>query len=325
MHGGVGLYWALFRLALVLAGGGAIVVCLTLYLMAMALLRPPRMGPGKAMFFLRRLSPEDLNLPYELIHFSVKDRRSGRPIRLAAWWIGQSSGDRCAILLHGYTDAKVGAIAWAPLLRSLGYAVLAIDLRAHGDSEGEYSTAGFDERYDMVQVIDQLRKSYPSQTRQIVLIGLSMGAAVAAATALLRDDLAAVILDSPYLDFPSAVLSHADKLGVPGRMFQRAALWLCQIIAGIDYRQVRPVDMIPRLTCPLWVIQPENDPFTSPRDHRAIAAAVAARAGLRRIWEVADCHHIIAMAEHPQEYRRRLEEFLAEALAQSPVKEVCPP
>jgi alpha-beta hydrolase superfamily lysophospholipase len=235
--------------------------------------------------------------------------------------------DRCVILLHGYTDAKVGAIAWAPLLRSLGYSVLAIDLRAHGDSEGKYSTAGFYERHDLTQVIDQLKRDYPNETRRIVLLGMSMGAAVAAATAVLRDDLAAVILESPYVDFPSAVLSHADSLGVPGRFFQRGALWLCQILARIDFRQIRPVDLIAKIRCPLWVIQSGNDPFNPPRGQRAIAAAVAARPaqlGLTRIWEVEDCHHIIALAEYPAEYRHRLEEFLNEALSQSPAKEACP-
>ena len=73
---------------------------------------------------------------------------------------------RCVTLLHGYADAKVGAIAWAPLWYSLGYHILAFDLRAHGESEGAYSTAGYFERHDLNQLLNQLRAERPSETRQ---------------------------------------------------------------------------------------------------------------------------------------------------------------
>ena len=42
----------------------------------------------------------------------------------------RAESDRCVVLLHGYADAKVGAIAWAPMWHELGYHALAIDLRA---------------------------------------------------------------------------------------------------------------------------------------------------------------------------------------------------
>jgi alpha-beta hydrolase superfamily lysophospholipase len=274
------------------------------------------------MFFVNRLTPDDLGLAYESMNFQVDDRRSARKIRIAAWWMAAGEGSsRTAILVHGYGDAKVGSIAWAPLFRSLGFNVLAIDLRAHGDSEGAYSTGGFYEREDLTQVIDQLRASRPEASRQVVLLGLSLGAAVVAAAAGrggrgARDDLAAVILECPFADFPGAILSHADNLGVPGSLFQMAAIRVAQWISGSDFGKVKPVDTIPKIRCPLWVIQSECDPFVSARNQARVAAAVAGRGadvGLTRFWRVEDCHHIVSMAKLPAEYRRRLEAFLEEA------------
>ena len=92
------------------------------------------MNEAKALYFLHRLTPEDINLPYESIYFVVNDlaSRSEKKIRLTAWWITHPEPvNQCAIILHGYGDAKVGGIAWAPLMRSLGFHVLAIDLRAN--------------------------------------------------------------------------------------------------------------------------------------------------------------------------------------------------
>jgi pimeloyl-ACP methyl ester carboxylesterase len=341
----------------VLAGGAAICCGVLILGMALALLRPPRMGAGRAAYFLHRLSPDDLGLPYESVNFSVTyrpgeiispslgtpgegwgggspDPRQNAPpplpspgipgggkertIRIAAWWIEHDQPcQNCAILIHGYADAKVGGIAWAPLMRSLGFNVLAIDLRAHGESSGRFSTAGFYERHDVSEVIDQLKVQRPEQCRRIVLFGVSLGAAVAVATAALRQDLAAVVLECPYVDFPTAALNHGSQLPVPGRLFQALAVRLCEVLARCDYSQVRPVELIRQVRCPLLIVQSEDDPFVLPAEQADIAAAVAARpAGLgpASIWQVAGSYHVLAMAEQPEEYRRRMRQFLDAAL-----------
>lgn len=122
----------------------------------------------------------------------------------------------------------------------------------------------------------------------------------------------------PVRGLPGALLSHANNLGVPGRTFQRAALFAAQKIAGIDYSKVRLVDMIPRIPCPLWVVQSGDDPFVPRDDVARIAAAVESRPasfGPGGAWEVPGCHHVVAMLEDPPEYRRRLKDFLSKALA----------
>lgn len=314
---------AAFRLAIVLGIVGVIAFVAVSFGMAMNLLQPPRMGAGKALYFLRRLGPQDIGLPYETLTFPVRDQRTGKILNIASWWIENSEpSGRTAIVIHGFSDAKVGGIAWAPLLRSLGFHVLAVDLRAHGDSQGRFSTAAFYERYDVSQVIDQIKASHPDQTRRIVLFGVSLGAAVALATSLLRQDLSALILESPYVDFTSAVLNHAQKLPLPGRSFQRLALWFFPKIGHLDFRAVRPVEMIAKAPCPVWLIQSGCDPFVKTSEQAALEKALASRPanlGISQIWNVENCHHVIALSEHPEEFRRRLCDFLDAALAATPV------
>ena len=116
---------------------------------------------------LRRLSPGDLGLAFSEISLKVRDRRNGSLLRLAAWWIPATlPSEQCVLLLHGYADAKVGAIAWAPLWHDLGFNVVAIDLRAHGESEGEFCTGGDAERDDISQAIDELRVSRGKDARR---------------------------------------------------------------------------------------------------------------------------------------------------------------
>src|SRR5689334_15757365 len=112
--------------------------------MARMLLTPSRMSDGKAAYLLKRLSPGHLGLRYELTRFEVRGQRTGDALnadvlngdvlKIAAWWIAHPAAmGKCVVLIHGYGDAKVGAIAWAPMFHAMGYHILAIDLRAHGE------------------------------------------------------------------------------------------------------------------------------------------------------------------------------------------------
>ncbi|MGC4030910.1 MAG: hypothetical protein QM754_04070 [Tepidisphaeraceae bacterium] len=134
--------------------------CGTLVLfMAKNLLRPRRMTDERAFVRLKRTSPADLGLPFQPIGFTVRDQRDGRQIRLAAWWMPAAApSSKTVVIAHGYGDAKVGGIAWAPTWRDEGWNVLAVDLRAHGESDGQDCTAGYFEREDLARLIDALRR-----------------------------------------------------------------------------------------------------------------------------------------------------------------------
>jgi hypothetical protein len=300
-------------LPVILLTVGALLYVLLPYPMALKLLRPPRMSDAKAVYVLKRLSPADLGLAYEQVSFPVRDQRTGAKLRLAGWWLPnlatRPSPDRTALLVHGYADAKVGSIAWAPLFLSLGYHVLAIDLRAHGDSDGTDVTAGYWDRHDVSQVIDQLRAERPAETRELVLFGISLGAAVVAAAAAMRDDLAAVILESPYSDYPSAVTAHADLMGMPGPAFVRRAVRRAERISGADFAAVAPVKLIPEARCPVLVISAGDDPLVG-ASLPLLEQAVARRSDGSVFWKVEGAYHVEGMAADYDEYQRRIEGFL---------------
>lgn len=286
--------------------------------MAFSLMRPARMSAGRALWMLRRLTPGDLGIDFEDVNFTVRDEHSGRALKLPGWWMPRPhGGGRCAVLIHGYGDAKIGAIAWAPLLRRLGFNIVAFDLRAHGEAPNGFCTAGYFERHDVSQIIDQLRAEKPAATRQVILFGISLGAAVAAATGAIREDIAAVVLECPFADFRRAVRSFAAWQGMPGPWFQRATMAVAEKLSGADFSAVRPVDMIRQIPCPVMVIQSCDDPFVSLEDVEAIEAAVAARPAERGpslFWRRENCHHVVSICEDPELYERRLQEFLTSAL-----------
>jgi uncharacterized protein len=316
------MFRGLLILAAVMIAIAAVYCGLGIVFMARMLILPKRMTGGRALLHLQRLSPADLGLDFQTFNFRIIDESTHRPMTIAGWWIDTPHANgRCAVILHGYSDAKVGGIAWAPLLRDLGFAILAIDLRAHGESGGDYCTGGYWERQDVNQVLDQLKTARPSQTRQILLFGISLGAAVAAATAALRSDIWAVILECPYSSFHNAAARQGDRLGTPGRWFQEPAFRLAEWLARADFDAVHPIDTIPQIPCPVMVIQSRDDPFLSEQDLSAVKQAVESRPpdrGPSVCWELPQTHHIVAMREDPAEYRRRIEDFLSRVLQNTP-------
>jgi pimeloyl-ACP methyl ester carboxylesterase len=338
------LHWLIFLA--VLLSAGALLAAFTVCMMARMLLRPRRMNDARALRLLGRLSPEDVGLPrYEQFPFRVRDLRTGGTIQLAAWWIGvegQAAAawrQRCVVLVHGYGDAKIGALAWAPLFHSLGWNILAIDLRAHGESGGTISTAGFYERHDLEQALNELRAARPDETRTLVLFGVSLGAAVALATAELRQrehaphppegtslapdssehekrpgEIAGLILESPFADFKRAATAHGEILGYPGGILRDLALRLAERMSGVDFCAVSPERLLPHIEAPVLLIQSGDDPFVPPEDARRLREALAQRPADRitRDWHVEQCPHVFALAVCPDEYRRQIAAFLDE-------------
>ena len=288
-------------------------------MMTQMLLRPPRMTDGKAAYVLKRLSPGDLGLHFERFDFSVRDEATRQPLSIAGWWIPHpAAGGKCVVLIHGYGDAKVGAIAWAPMWHSLGFLILEIDLRAHGESGGRYTTAGYFERHDLNQILDQLRAARPNDTRTLVLFGISLGAAVALGAAETRDDLAAVILDCPYTEYSHAVAAHSRVQNLPAPSLIPLVLRLAQRISTARFDEVRPIDLIRKAKCPVMAIVGECDPFVSSNDAALLEKAVAARNDPRsRFWKVADALHTQCITPDPEEYRRQIEAFVQDAISRT--------
>ena len=303
--------------ALLLAAGAALAAAVV-YLMARALVRPPRMTDSKALHVLGRLTPADVELLWQATRFTVTDLPTGRRLTLAAWWMPAARASaRTVVLVHGYADAKVGALAWAPAWHGLGFNILAVDLRAHGDSDGTLCTGGYAERHDLVQVVNELVARRQAETGTLLLFGASMGAAAVAGAAC--DPSAAatvhgVVLDSPFADFRSAAAAHWDRLGLPAGRIARLALWAAEAMTGARFGDARPADLVRRAGCPVLVLAAGEDPYVSPAEAAELEAAVRDRPqgvgpSLYRRFE--GVGHLMAVVADREAYRAALHRFVA--------------
>ena len=297
-------------LGIVLLLGAATIVVL----IAIGRLRPPRLTDAKAIYILKRLTPLDLGMDFLTCHFTVTHPVTRKPLRLAAWLVQhpQAHG-RTVVLIHGYADAKIGAAAWLPLLYRQQVNILLLDLPGHGDSDPSLCTAGFHERHLVSQLLDQFKTQHPESAQQIFLFGISMGSAVALATAHLRRDIAAVIIDSPYSDIRRAHLRHASLFGMPGHPFQAPATWLTEFLLKIHFAEVAPINLIPLCPCPILLIQAGNDYLISPADAQHMRQLIASRPDPQsRSLIIPSAAHILGLAVNPFAYEQAVSGFITQ-------------
>jgi Predicted hydrolase of the alpha/beta-hydrolase fold len=123
----------------------AVAVLLALaYAISGKLLRPPR--------HRGEWTPRDLGYEYEE---AVVETREG--FKLRGWFIPRGT-DRTVVVIHGYTSSRWGDYVEksVEMLARRGFNVALFDMRAHGESEGRFTTLGYLEAEDVRRIIDWL-------------------------------------------------------------------------------------------------------------------------------------------------------------------------
>ncbi len=96
-------------------------------------------------------TPADIDLIYEDVSITTTDN-----ITLRGWYIPSENG-AAIILLHSLASNRIGTLQGAKMLAEHGYGLLLLDLRAHGESDGEIFPYGGPEAEDLKGVISYLQ------------------------------------------------------------------------------------------------------------------------------------------------------------------------
>ena len=82
--------------------------------------------------------------------------------------------NKLAILIHGFGGCHLDMAEYSKLFDDKGYDILAIDLRSHGESEGDFVSLGEQEERDLQFWIEKMLEI--NQEYKIALFGISLGA-----------------------------------------------------------------------------------------------------------------------------------------------------
>lgn len=228
---------------------------------------------------------------------------------LHGWLIPQAAPKGGVILLHGVRADRRSMLGRARLLSQQGYAVLLFDFQAHGESQGRHMTFGYLESQDAQAALELMRQECPGQ--KIAVLGTSLGGA---ACLLGQGPLAAdaMILEAVYPDIKRATINRINRL-LPACGPLLAPMLLVQMKPrlGVAPAQLRPVEAIAHIKCPLLLIAGQADRHTLLAESEQLYAAAPAP---KELWAIGGAAHIDFYQFAKPQYDQRVLEFLDRTL-----------
>jgi fermentation-respiration switch protein FrsA (DUF1100 family) len=264
-------------------------------------------------YLLARRPPDEAASPAQHgLTAGAAEFRSGDGVTLRGWYIPAEDSTKTIVVCSGANGSLDADVPVAPWLHEAGYNVLLFNWRAHGQSEGEVVTLGFNERYDLIAAV-QFAKEQGAE--RVGVLGFSMGGTVAIATAAVYEDINAIVADSPFVFLLSAVAGGLIERGAPeGLSFLLARLFVTTacLRTRLNLYDIDLARWIQRVAPrPLLLIFGEQDVIVPPSEVNLIFA----RAGEpKEVWRVPEAAHRDIHDRRPDEYRRRILEFFEKSL-----------
>jgi dipeptidyl aminopeptidase/acylaminoacyl peptidase len=222
---------------------------------------------------------------------------------LSGWLVPGPNSDRAIVLLHGYSGNRKQMLPRARYFREQGYTVLLYDARACGESTGDAVTFGYRERQDVIAAVKYLKEA---GHRQVACLGVSQGGATILFAAGELPDVDCVICESVYDEMRHAVdgrMRHYTL--VPGSVGACLLVPFAEQRLGIGIDDVKPIEHVGKLRCPIFIISGARDDKTSPADTERLFDAAREP---RELWLIPDAKHQDLF--HFDGYREKVSSFL---------------
>jgi hypothetical protein len=267
---------------------------------------PPDWGANALLHPYRHhatLTPGSVGLPEEDLTVTVEPG-----VELRGWLVPAAAAPRRGLILwlHGVADSRASGVGIAQRFHRQGFDVAAFDARAHGESGGAFCTYGYYEKHDVPKLLDALGARGADATHT-VLMGMSMGAAIALQAAPHESRVRGVIAMAPFSTLWLA--SYERKPYVMSDFTFRASVRRAEEIAQFRVDDVAPIQSAAQLSVPVLLIHGEQDDETPPAHSQRIYAAAASPR--KRILIVPGATHrdLLATEKPWQEIQKFLDEL----------------
>ncbi|MGB9772764.1 MAG: alpha/beta hydrolase [Bacteroidota bacterium] len=266
------------------------------------LLRPQRCTPADLRNSGKCAYPDDFSLPSEPFSVQALDN-----LTLRGWIIPYRAPRGTVIFLHGVGECKSQGLPVANLLFQNGYTTVLVDSRAHGESDGDVCTYGYREKDDLRRIIDELEVR-ARIVQPLVLMGISMGAAIALQTAAIEPRINGVIAEASFINLKTAVLEYEYKtIRLRSKLLQTIIVRRAERYANFSAEEVCPLSAVRKITVPILFIHGTSDPRVS---YKASELLFQHAAGPKELFLVQGAHHTDVWKVAGAEYEQRLLRFL---------------
>ncbi|QHC58953.1 alpha/beta fold hydrolase [Rathayibacter sp. VKM Ac-2760] len=201
-----------------------------------------------------------------------------------AWLFPAEDSDVWAIHVHGRATTREETLRGTSVFHRAGLTSLVVSYRNDGDApaspDGRYGLGETEWR----DVDAAIRFAEQRGARAVVLVGWSMGGAIALQTALRssrRDLITGLVLDSPVIDWRETLRGQARLRGIPVPIAALALTvmqqsWSVALTGQSSHIPLAGLDLVERaaeLTAPILLLHSVDDDFVPSGPSEALAAA----------------------------------------------------
>ena len=214
-----------------------------------------------------------------------------------------------AIIIHGYGDNHLVFLYLARMYRDeLNYNILMPDLQFHGYSEGGSIQMGWLDRYDILNWINVAYSVFPNDF--MVLHGVSMGAATVMFTSgePLPDYVRCFVEDCGYNSVRGQFTKNLKEMGpIPTSILNSASI-VTNHEFGWYFSEADCSKALAKCEKPMLFIHGDADDFVAFDD--LWKNYNAKTHGYKEYWVAEGAVHANSYAKYPEEYTRRVSNFL---------------
>lgn len=264
------------------------------------------MGKAKVVLFgyefPKSIVLQQPSLPFDKVSMLSKDN-----LKISGWLTRNESTQNAVILFHGHGGTKGSLVDHANYFYRLGYSTLAIDFRAHGESDGTTCTAGFTEAEEVKMAFDLMTlEGYEN----IVLYGTSLGAA--AIIKAVKDypiKPNKLILEMPFGSLPDALKGRMRIIGLPPTPFAQLLTFWGGIEHGYWAFDFSPCHYAVSINCPVLLQWGREDVRVQEHETRCIYDNIKSE---KKLVVYEGTGHQSLLGEQPEKWKMEVKEFLSE-------------
>ena len=299
------LYIFLGLLILILLGLGGYLL-LGLYLYRYSLSRKSKLKRSierKSKDYLKdmKIDTDYFNKDFKTLNIISKDN-----LKLFGYY-KDNGGQKLVILVHGFGETHVDMTNYAKLFEEKQYDILAIDLRTHGRSEGDFVSLGFYEQEDLKLWVSEILKIKPNY--KIVLFGISLGAStVCLSTSELPSNVVLAIEDSGFDNAWKEIEHIFKKTKLKLNLFLKVFYTYMKNTKGVDLKKIDVQSNLKKSTIPILFIHGGNDDFVPTSMVYNLYEAVPQTR--RELFVCNDASHVMSYSIETMKYKRIVKSFL---------------
>jgi len=251
--------------------------------------------------FQKTVITEVPRFPFETVHLKTHGDLS-----IEAWYIPVDSSKGTVILFHGLGGNKSMVLDQAYEFMYLGFNVMLMELRAHGNSGGNTCTLGVRESEEVKLACDYLTKK---GERNIILYGISLGAVVI--TKAINDyniPASRIILDIPFGNLKNLFEGRARILGFPEEPFGVLVTFWSGVERGFNGFTHNTCEYVKKIACPVLLQYGALDKLVTQQETDCIFKNIGSAD--KRLVVYKDAGHEPFLNKHRDKWRTEVRDFL---------------